>query len=235
MFDIKTRTYKINSFYYLNCIAAVQLQFPEYLHQYGLSEEMVSTVYHQAQNPNATYLSWSLCKPPTLNFYIELHDYLKKCPETRDANKTAIGKFYNAIDPSLRSKMFRPDNAFNFIDYKVKKADLPTSQMSYGVLTQRESKPSMPPSLKVDHEPSGVCVQESTFTDQQCKSQADTICQLKHELFKTRLVLEDISKKCARTEQNLSKAKQTIQVAEGEAITAMQQLSILQGSQKKRS
>ena len=54
-------------------VAAAQYQFPDYLHQYGLSEELISTVFQQSQNPNATYLSWSLCRPPTLNFYIELH------------------------------------------------------------------------------------------------------------------------------------------------------------------
>ena len=233
---------------------AVQLiphQFPELLKKYGLSEELLYTVFQQSQNPDATYLSWNLCKPPTLNFYIELHGYLQKCPMTKNENKTAVGKFYNAIDPSLRSKMLRPDNAFAFIENKVKKADLPMSLMSYGRFCDFPLPDSLARNVaaRQSDQKDTICNLEqellSTRDAPQVVSntppnslacnvaarqsdQKDTICHLKQELLSAREALQDVSNKCKRTEKELSKTKQTLKVVESEAIAAMQEIDELE-------
>ena len=57
-------------------------------------------------------------KIPTVGFYRELHNFLKKWPSSRSATKTAIGKLYIQIDPELCIKSTtscRPDNIFQFL------------------------------------------------------------------------------------------------------------------------
>ena len=60
-------------------------------------------------------------KKPTLKFYKELHMFLTHWKYSRDAGITAIGRFYNAIDPYLRQREFLPFNAFRYIDQQVQR------------------------------------------------------------------------------------------------------------------
>jgi len=101
--------------------------------QYGLTEEVLKEAFSQSAEDQES--CWSLNKIPTIGFYRELHNFLKKWPSSHSATKTAIGKFYIQIDPELRIKSTtscRPDNIFQFIE-KVAFSSKPHSMlMSYG-------------------------------------------------------------------------------------------------------
>ena len=58
-------------------------------------------------------------KPPTLEFYKKLHWFLNHWSFTRNAGKTAVGRFYLAIDPYIKQRMFIPHNAYRFISQQV--------------------------------------------------------------------------------------------------------------------
>ena len=89
--------------------------------------------------------------------------------------------------------MFRPDNAFNFIDNKVKytPSNVTVDETSYGDPTQRENQSLMLPSLT--NEQTGRTCDEAdnqfSTTYQMQRSQESTICILKKELLRTRLAL----------------------------------------------
>ena len=53
-------------------------------------------------------------------FYSVLHQYLKVWPTSRLCTNTTIGSFYTMIDPSLKERNFRPDNAHRYVDRLVK-------------------------------------------------------------------------------------------------------------------
>lgn len=114
------------------CAGAVRSsQFPEYLEKYGLSSDLLADAFYQAQDPSAAYICWSLTKPPTAEFYKHLHPYLLQWPVTKDNTKTSFGRFYNAVDPFLRKKSLRPDNAFRYVETQVKNAAKSTSNPTH--------------------------------------------------------------------------------------------------------
>ena len=127
-------TYSYTDIYLILIIistAATYSQFPAYLHEYGLCEDVLLTTFEQTKQPNSTFLSWSLCQHPTVNFYIHLHNFLKLCSVTKNETKATIGKFYNAIDPFLRKKMMRPDNIYQLVENRVKYTKNTTTLMNY--------------------------------------------------------------------------------------------------------
>ena len=86
----------------------------------GFDKEVLKVAFQNAQK-GLPVLAFT--KKPTLTFYKHLHGFLKKWNFTQDATKTAIGKFYLAIDPYLHRDM-RPDNVYQYIERHVVK-DLP--------------------------------------------------------------------------------------------------------------
>ena len=94
-----------------------ELAFPTKLLEYGLNEEILSTVFKQVSN-GETELEWSLQMQyvtPTTDFYRQLHLFLKRSSIACHATKTAIGRFYMAIDEHLCYEGVRPDNVYRFI------------------------------------------------------------------------------------------------------------------------
>ena len=80
-------------------------------------------------------VSWSLQETPPVEFYKLLHGFLTKSSLTNCASKTVMGRLYMAIDPNLQSNVFRPDNAYRYIERKVasESACHPSaSMMTYG-------------------------------------------------------------------------------------------------------
>ena len=71
--------------------------FPEELYDYGLDEEVLTSVFDQVQSGKES-LQWSLKGVPNVGFY------LQKWSITRGATKVAIGKFYVAIDKNLKEE-----------------------------------------------------------------------------------------------------------------------------------
>ena len=79
-------------------------------------------------------VKWLLRETPTVGFYRERHNFLRKWPVSRSITKVAIGRFYICIDPQLYHKSMcgRPDNVYQFIE-RVALSDRPFSTpMLYG-------------------------------------------------------------------------------------------------------
>ena len=81
-------------------------------------------------------LQWGLEEIPTLGFYRELHNFLKRCPVSNGETKSTIGKFYIAIDPNLHKKSLssgRPDNIYQFIEKTANSRKPDSTVMTYGL------------------------------------------------------------------------------------------------------
>ena len=75
---------------------------------------------------------WSLHGVPNVEFYRKLHHFLKVWDVTRSLTKTAIGKFYLAIDNRLRERRSTPYNTYRFIE-QIVSSNIPDSTlMVYG-------------------------------------------------------------------------------------------------------
>ncbi|XP_019864443.1 PREDICTED: uncharacterized protein LOC109593780 [Amphimedon queenslandica] len=105
--------------------------FPSGLVSYGLSEDLLGTVFDQFENHEP--LSLSLRGIPVHGFYQNLHPFLKKWPGTQSSTKSSIGKFYSTIDINLNTKSYRPDTAYQFIERLVLSQFLRNSIVKYGL------------------------------------------------------------------------------------------------------
>ena len=74
---------------------------------------------------------------PTVGFYRELHDFLKKWSPSCSKSATTIGNFYLSIDPELQHKSTsdntRPDDIYRYIEKVVTSRKSNSTQMSYGI------------------------------------------------------------------------------------------------------
>lgn len=104
----------------------IDITFPEELLSYGLSEEILKTIFCQACNRQP--VSWKLTSIPKVGFYQVLHSFLKKWPLTCKVSKREIALLYMAIDPKLNAKDSRADNTYRFIENLVK---TPSDQVMY--------------------------------------------------------------------------------------------------------
>ena len=62
-------------------------------------------------------LCWALKEIPTVGFYREVHDYLKKWPPSSSATRCTIGKLYINMDPKLHHK-YQSDCTCQDVVYK---------------------------------------------------------------------------------------------------------------------
>lgn len=92
--------------------------FPTELLKYGLTEEVLKEAFSQSPD-NAC---WSLHEIPTVGFYKELYNFLRKWPHTHSMTKTRMGQFFMDIDPGLRQMTMsrRPGNILRFIQNVVR-------------------------------------------------------------------------------------------------------------------
>jgi hypothetical protein len=74
-------------------------------------------------------------KPPTIEFYVQLHKFLMSWEITRGAGITAIGRFYIAIDPFLRQRGYLPHNSYRYIANQVENYDHGKKSHQYPTLT----------------------------------------------------------------------------------------------------
>ena len=75
---------------------------------------------------------WCVKGIPTVGFYRCLHKFLVKWPKSRSMSKTAVGKFYMAIDHRLKQKGSRPDNIYRFVEKIILSDEPDCSYMRYG-------------------------------------------------------------------------------------------------------
>jgi hypothetical protein len=109
------------------------LLFPVQLSDYGLTVELLSQALESAQSESGGEVpsSWSLCGVPYVEFYRQLHEFLKKWEKTRSSTKTSIGRFYISIDRQLKERGSSPNNTYKFIERIVSSTLPDTSVMLY--------------------------------------------------------------------------------------------------------
>ena len=93
-------------------------KFPEELYSYGLNEELLAASFRGVQMGEKP--KWHLKGIPNIDFYMNLHPFLKRWPVTESATKVAIGTFYIEIDENMKKKGSHPDNVYRFVDKTVK-------------------------------------------------------------------------------------------------------------------
>ena len=110
------------------------MPFPPELTYYGLTVEHLTDAFERGEQAK-----WKLRGIPNIQFYRQLHRFLKKWTRTRSLTKTCIGKFYLSIDIQLQGRGSSPYNTYRFIDGLVS-TDIPdTALMSYGSNKQLSS------------------------------------------------------------------------------------------------
>ena len=149
------------------------------LKAYGLTEEVLLTVFRQACVGQS--VCWKLTSIPAISFYQTLHKYLKKWPLTRTATNSTVAKFYVAIDPFLKAKGCRPDNTYRFIENLTKLQVPPDQPVNYRhELVQKQKIASM--KLEI----------------QDCRQKVDNMCtefeELTEELRSSKTKLERTEK-----------------------------------------
>ena len=105
--------------------AADEALFPTQLIEAGLDEETLETSLTLQGD-------WCVKGIPTVGFYRCLHKFLVKWPKSRSMSKTAVGKFYMAIDHRLKQKGSRPDNIYRFVEKIILSDEPDFSYMRYG-------------------------------------------------------------------------------------------------------
>ena len=110
----------------------------------GFDEVVLQRAYHNAQE-GLPVLAFT--QRPSVKFYKELNTFLKHWPHTSSATKTALGKLCMAIDLYLREKGLRPDNAFQYIERKIRQTKNIDEPMTYHMdcVAVVPDRPSTPP------------------------------------------------------------------------------------------
>ena len=104
--------------------------FPDELSTYGLTMEALGDAFECSESEE---VSWTLHGIPNVEFYRKLHLFLKKWSMTRSLTKTAIGKFYLAVDKQLQERRSSPYNTYRFIEQIVSSNVPDSALMSYGL------------------------------------------------------------------------------------------------------
>ena len=117
--------------YYIYIYIYTGAVFPTGLRDYGLSEERLQNVFSQVLEGKEP--EWRLKGIPEIQFYRQLHPFLKKWPVSYRTSKQAIGKFYCAIDPNLMIRGLRADNVYRFIKGICQGAQSPNKLCHMGI------------------------------------------------------------------------------------------------------
>ncbi len=114
----------------LTCFYTDAIPFPELLLDYNLSDKTLRQTLSQVGSGEAP--AWFLGKVPTIEFYRNLHTFLRKWPVSRYMSKKFIGSFYMAIDNNLKRTRSRPDNVYRLVERVVMSDSHDTEAMKYG-------------------------------------------------------------------------------------------------------
>lgn len=153
---------------------------------------------------------WSLKEIPTVGFYRELHNFLRKWPQSCCLTKITIGKFYICIDPELRQKSMcsRPDNVYQFIE-RIAVSNKPSSAAmiynKYAALKHLQSKVDAY-STEIQELSSKVMAQEKELTEMKREVEI-----ARAEISNTKLTLNDITSKLQITQRQRDSARNQVQ------------------------
>ena len=158
---------------------------------------------------------------------------MKQWPVTKKETKTAIGRFYNAIDPFLREKSLRPDNAYQYIERAVKDHEI-MSFMNYGQVAHKSSRTTIDPQAEPNIFGEEVDVSDPTTETQHClnepssdnlilkiKQQEQWICHLEQELKTARTALCDVTNKFEKANRQLERAEKALDIVDCESKLAV--------------
>ena len=114
------------------------MSLPLIIKSEGYTLEELQRSFSNAQNMQPVL---ALQKRPSVEFYKEIHAFLGRWEYTRNASKTAIGRFYIAIDPYLRQRDFRPINAYRFVSQqKTEREGFSTEPLMPAVKLQEDAE-----------------------------------------------------------------------------------------------
>lgn len=170
--------------------------FPTDLRDYGLSEERLQNVFIQVLEGREP--EWRLKGIPEIQFYRQLHPFLKKWPVSYRTSKQAIGKFYCAIDPNLKARGFQADNVYRFIERISHDAQSPNEVMSYG---NRESL------IKAMHTEARACTDQMETLNTECVQLKEKLEKSQKHLSCARKALQDITNEKFELQKQCKEAK----------------------------
>ena len=157
--------------------------FPNKLYGYGLTEELLASVFQQVLHQHVP-LKWCLKGIPDIEFYQELHPFLKKWSATRGSSKATIERFYIAIDSNLKEKGMREGNVYRFIERAIKSGGQSSKRlMSYGLDME----------IKAMQAETKRCIQEVEAVTSEYSELKKKFEKSRRELCSTRKALRDIT------------------------------------------
>ena len=195
-------------FFYTGCTPI----FPPKLEEYGMTEDILTMALMQCSKACELPVDvrWSLKEIPTVGFYRELHNFLRKWPQSCCLTKITIGKFYICIDPELRQKSMcsRPDNVYQFIE-RIAVSNKPSSAAmiynKYAALKHLQSKVDAY-STEIQELSSKVMAQEKELTEMKREVEI-----ARAEISNTKLTLNDITSKLQITQRQRDSARNQVQ------------------------
>ena len=185
--------------------------FPVAVQEYGVTENILQEALLQClECPEVPDVRWSLKETPTVGFYRELHNFLRKWPISSRMTKIAVGRLYISIDPDLRQKRMcsRPDNVYQFIERIVASERPSSAQMLYGehVQLKRLQKEVGVYSSEVNELSSKVVEQQKELEDMKREVE-----NARRDVFSAEHSLRDITNKLQVTQRQHDSALSKVQ------------------------
>ena len=182
----------------MSCTCVGAAVFPRSLNSYGLSEELLTTIFNQVLEGKQP--KWHLRGIPEIQFYRELHLFLKKWPVSCKLTKQAIGRFYNAIDPTLKAKGIRPDNVYRLIERISQNTQDLNSIVSYGIMSDK----SIVKAMQVE---ARACTERVETLSSECKQLREKFEESQKQLSCARKALRNITNEKFEFQEQCKAAK----------------------------
>lgn len=171
--------------------------FPTSLNDYGLNEKLLQVVFNQVLEGKEP--EWHLKGIPEIQFYRELHKFLKKWPISNRSTKKTIATFYCAIDSNLQARGLRVDSVYRLIERISQGKQPPYSIMTYGNTIQ--SSESV---MKAVRSETSACTEQVEALASECTQLRE---KLEKQLPYARKALQDVSNQKLKLQKQCSVAK----------------------------
>lgn len=164
---------------------------------YGLTEKKLRIAFQKVLKDKEP--GWNIKGLPEVQFYKDLHLFLKRWPVSYKTTKQAIAKFYCALDPNLKAMGYRLDNTYRFIEKVCESKEQKGKVMSYNRDDARV--------LKV------VCSEASSAKDRvsalssECEELKEKFQDSQKQLSIARKALTDVTNKCFKLDRQYKTAK----------------------------
>ena len=174
--------------YYTKFLFTVgSVDFPFSLGKYGLTETLLAELLTHVQSHKESSIPWQLKGVPEIEFYQELHHFIRKWPPASSASKATIGRLYTLIDRNLQDKGYSPSYAYTFIERTISTNQCSHTTMIYGTNNTAEVEIK---AAKKHIQNCTMTIEKLTTDYNDMKKQFE---QAKQELMDTRSTLKDVT------------------------------------------